>query len=146
MTKSGVELGREHVARLEAYLAEVDTIPSRTGKPNMTAIARACGFDRQVLYKNPACAAMIDAAVKENGLDGAETRESYDSSEFVPASKLREVEKRNSALEKKISEMRARIVGLEILLRRREIVDEELTSRGRRSALPSGPLFDGNME
>ncbi|PWL19816.1 MAG: hypothetical protein DCO81_07705 [Candidatus Aquiluna sp. XM-24bin5] len=146
MTKSGIELGREHAARLEAYLAEIDRLPSRAGKPNMTAIARACGFDRQVLYKNPTCASMLEAALEECGLDAPEARNDQEGTELVPASKLREAEQRNSSLEKKISEMRARIVGLEALLRRREIIDEELTSRGRRSALPSTPLFGENAE
>lgn len=146
MTKSGIELGREHAARLEAYLAEIDHLPSRAGKPNMTAIARACGFDRQVLYKNPACVSMLEAALEERGLDAPEARDCQEGAGLVAASKLREVEQRNSALEKKISEMRARIVGLEALLRRREIIDEELTARGRRSALPSTPLFGEHAE
>lgn len=141
MTKSGAELGREYAARLEDYLASIDTIPSRSGKPNMTAIARACGFDRQVLYKNPACVALIEAAVDERGLDAEVARGSPEGSDWVPASKLREAEKRNNALEKKVSELRARIVGLEAMLRRREIVDEELIAQGRRSTPASAPLF-----
>lgn len=141
MTKSGAELGREHAARLGDYLASTDRIPSRSGRPNMTEIARACGFDRQVLYKNPACVALIEAAVAERGLDPKESRGFNEGSDWVPAGKLREAEKRNSALEKKVSELRARIIGLEATLRRREIVDEELIARGRRSAPSSAPLF-----
>lgn len=66
--KSGVEIGVENVARLHAYLdglaSNGDPLPMRAGKPNMSAIALACGFDRQVLYKNPAAVALIDEIVE----------------------------------------------------------------------------------
>jgi hypothetical protein len=57
-TKSGFQVGAEHVERLKRYLADVATEarpqPARGGKPHASAIALACGFDRQVPYKNPA--------------------------------------------------------------------------------------------
>ena len=54
MSKSGSAIGAENVDRLEQYLAalarEGRKLPERAGRPNLSAIALACGFDRQVLY------------------------------------------------------------------------------------------------
>ena len=146
--KSGAALGRENVARLEDYLANVKSLPTRAGKVNVTAIARACGFDRQVLYSNPACKILLEAAAKDLGIDSMETGVPIrDSDQMVPMSKLREAERRVGALEKKISEMRARIVGLETRLRRQTDIDEHLISRGRKGH-PGDPmpLLDGKIE
>jgi hypothetical protein len=62
-SKSGSALGAENVGRLKTYLddlkAESRPLPMRAGEPNRSAIALACGFDRQVLYKNPAAASLL---------------------------------------------------------------------------------------
>ncbi|SCM68316.1 DUF6262 family protein [Donghicola eburneus] len=132
--KSGAELGKENAARLEDYLASVESLPTRGGKINVTAIARACGFDRQVLYTNPACKALLDAAAENSPLEARSAGSSIKSADqMVPTSKLREAERRIQALEKKISEMRARIVGLETRLRRQSDIEDHLISRGRRA-------------
>lgn len=148
MTKSGADLGREHARRLEEYIQGVEELPSRNGRPNMTAIARACGFDRQVLYKNPTCIELIEAALTEHGLDAIESSVSTkdQSGDWVPARKLREAEQRNSTLEKKVSELTARLIGLEAQLRRRQSVDDELVARGRRTVPPSAPGFERSDE
>lgn len=64
----------EQVRRLEAYLAELQAtgtpLPRRGGAPNRSTIARACGFDRSVLDKNPKCAESLrihDEAEQANG-------------------------------------------------------------------------------
>lgn len=58
MTKSGIEIGAEHDEALQRYLderwARQEPLPRRGGKPNLTSIAAACGFDRGVLYANKA--------------------------------------------------------------------------------------------
>jgi hypothetical protein len=65
--KSGSVLGAENVDRLKEYLEALERegrpLPMRGGEPNRSAIALACGFDRQVLYKNPAAKKLLDAAV-----------------------------------------------------------------------------------
>lgn len=146
--KSGAELGRENAVRLEDYLANIKALPTRAGKINVTAIARACGFDRQVLYSNPACKALLEAASHRHGVKTMEvgTKE-RSSDQMVSMSKLREAERRIGTLEKKISEMRARIVGLETRLRRQGDIDDLLISRGRRGYPDQGlPLLDGKAE
>lgn len=138
--KSGSALGRKNAARLEDYLASIDHLPVRAGRINVTAVARACGFDRQVLYTNPACRALLKAAAsKERGVGGEATQSVLSGEEsMVPLKKLREAERRVGTLEKKVSELRARIVGLETRLRRQDTIENELIARGLR-AMP-GPL------
>ena len=70
--RSGVQIGADNVARLGAYLdrlaAAGERFPTRNGRPNLSAVALACGFDRQVLYKNPAAKALVDKALRALGL------------------------------------------------------------------------------
>jgi hypothetical protein len=52
--KNGQQLAKEHLASLRAYIADLKQqekgLPSRDGKPNFTAVAGACGFDRKLFY------------------------------------------------------------------------------------------------
>jgi len=72
-TKSGFQVGAEYVERLKRYFADVASegrpLPARGGKPNASAIALACGFDRQVLYKNPAAKELFDKAMRNSMLN-----------------------------------------------------------------------------
>jgi polyphosphate kinase 2 (PPK2 family) len=56
VSKSGLEIGHEHVGVVQAFLDELwerqEPLPRRAGKPNLTRIAAACGFDRGVFYSN----------------------------------------------------------------------------------------------
>lgn len=144
--KSGSALGRENAARLEDYLASIDHLPVRGGRVNVTAVARACGFDRQVLYTNPACRSLLNAAASKKGFPDVEVGQpiSKEDESMVPLKKLREAERRVGALEKKVSELRARIVGLETRLRRHDIIETELIARGRRAV--SAPLSSAPHE
>lgn len=134
--------------RLKDYLASAKVLPTRAGKVNVTAIARACGFDRQVLYSNPACKALLELAAHRHGVETMEMGfEDKAPDQMVSMSKLREAERHIGKLEKKISEMRARIVGLETRLRRQGDIDDLLISRGRRGYPEQGlPLLDGTAE
>ena len=68
--KSGVAVAEEHFQALRAYLQANKGVPlPRTGAElNKSAIARACGFDRQVFRTNPRCAQLLAAA------DGADPK------------------------------------------------------------------------
>lgn len=151
--RSGHDLGREHLARLEDYIASGDALPTRAGKVNVTAIARACGFDRQVLYKNPPARALLDRTAAAQGCkgieaerDGAAATDGADEA-LVPVSRLREAERRAGALEKRVSELAARNAALVAQLRRMDVVAENLIARGRRAAPGSGmPSFPGSDE
>ena len=65
---SGRAIGDTHAAALEAFLEVTPRLPHRGGGVNATAIARACGFDRQVLYKNSRCRDLLNARMAIEGL------------------------------------------------------------------------------
>lgn len=65
MSRSGPEIGAENANALRLHLDDLWTrqepLPRRAGKPNLTSIAAACGFDRGVFYSNPAVAEELAA-------------------------------------------------------------------------------------
>jgi hypothetical protein len=75
---SGRAIGDTHAAALEAFLEATPRLPHRGGGVNATAIARACGFDRQVLYKNSRCRDLLNARMAIEGLpplaEGGQTK------------------------------------------------------------------------
>ncbi|MBJ3784190.1 hypothetical protein [Devosia sediminis] len=143
--KSGVEIGVENVARLQAYLdglaAVGEPLPMRAGKPNMSAIALACGFDRQVLYKNPAAVALIDEIVARAP---AREPEADTDPEEKPRSDRRD--QRIMQLEQQLAAARAENAGLRERLRRLQHIEEHVTETGRRIANPALPSFGGTGE
>jgi hypothetical protein len=135
--KSSTEMAREYEARLENYLSQVDALPSRRGKVNVSAIAAACGFDRQVLYKNKVARQMLEEASRQKGLTGIVSSDSPElghvaSEDWVPAARLREEQQRVAALEKRLSEMIARNAALNARIRQNTMIENQLISSGRR--------------
>jgi len=70
--QSGVQIGAENFVKLQSYFdaLERDKNPvplTKDGRPNLSAIALACGFDRQVLYKNPACRDLVESKLRTLG-------------------------------------------------------------------------------
>jgi len=54
MKKNGVEIGRQYLQQLEAYLSTTSELPSlANGSLNLSAIANGANLPRQSLYKNP---------------------------------------------------------------------------------------------
>lgn len=146
--KSSLDMAREYEVRLEHYLAHVEALPARNGKLNVSAVAAACGFDRQILYKNRNARALIERAVRTKGLIGIEEAgvdgTGNDPPEaMVPLSRLREEQRRVSLLERRLSEMTARNAALRARLRQQCLVEEQLIAAGRRSRpTGAGPLFE----
>jgi TniQ len=61
--------------RLHAYLSRLDAkkqrLPRMNGRPDKSRIARACGFDRNLLYKRTELISMIaEVDEREKGIDG----------------------------------------------------------------------------
>jgi hypothetical protein len=133
--RSGTEIGAENVASLRAYLDRLaeagERLPLRAGKPNLSAIAIACGFDRQVLYKNPAAKALIDDIVakipEQPEATNADTEEK-------PVSKTDRRDRRIMQLEQDNASLRAENQSLRDRLRRIEHVEEIMVQSGRRVA------------
>lgn len=142
MTKSGTEIGAENVERLKAYLDGLagagEPLPMRAGRPNMSAIALACGFDRQVLYKNPAAVALIDAVVARTPPSVVDVADDPDEK---PKTDRRD--NRIMQLEQQLAAARAENAGLRDRLRRLQHVEDHVVETGRRVAHPSFPSLGG---
>lgn len=127
---SGTEIGRLHAERLDTYIkslkADGKPLPSRNGKPNLSAIALACEFDRQVLYKNPACKALLDEAITDCGSQPLGNDRNTDSPETAALeAKILKLEQRNAALKAEVDELRGK-------LRQFHHIEEHLIETGRR--------------
>ena len=128
-SKSGSALGAENVETLRRYLvalkAEGRSLPMRAGEPNRSAIALACGFDRQVLYKNPAAAALLKEAWA--GAPAAVGEE-----EPKPVARSDRRDRRIMSLEQENAALRAENSGLREKLRRLQQVEDIMVGTGRR--------------
>ncbi|MDA9504067.1 hypothetical protein XI09_04660 [Bradyrhizobium sp. CCBAU 11386] len=129
-SKSGGAIGAENVDRLKSYLDALEResrpLPVRGGEPNRSAIALACGFDRQVLYKNPAAKALLEAAVEK-----LDTSVAHDD-EAKPEPKSDRRDRRILSLEQQNAALRAENAGLREKLRRLEQVEDIMVTTGRR--------------
>jgi hypothetical protein len=127
-SKSGSALGAENVAQLRKYLealkAEGRPLPMRAGDLNLSAIALACGFDRQVLYKNPGAVALLDEARAPSAAGGEEDPKP------VPRTDRRD--RRIMSLEQENASLRAENSGLREKLRRLQQVEDIMVGTGRR--------------
>lgn len=73
--RSGQEIGRKNAETLRDYLAKTPALPTFRGKPNVRAVARACGFSGTgVIYDNPTCRSLWEARLADAGAAGIETQ------------------------------------------------------------------------
>ncbi len=108
--KSGRDVGVENVRKLKVYLDSADSVPARNGKVAITALAEACGVDRQALYRNPAAKALIGDAVAKKGLKGVEPREGAEDAQHVLLERrITSLEQRNAALAAENFELRRKL-------------------------------------
>lgn len=141
-TKNGRQVGAENVERLRAYLSELKAagghVPSRRGQPDKSAIALACGFNRQTLYNNPEAAALLDRAVGEIGLDGREKS----PADGKAAHMQHQMDRRDRRIQQLEENLQARIAEnqglrqenkkLKEQLRQYALMEEVMTANGRR--------------
>lgn len=137
--RSGADLGAENVARLQTYLdglaAKGDMLPMRAGRPNFSAVAIACGFDRQVLYKNPGASALLECYVADH-VGSCDPEQAVEEPDAKPKSDRRD--KRIQQLEQQLAAARAECVGLREKLRRLQHIEDHMVETGRRIiSLPS---------
>ncbi|MDI7923102.1 hypothetical protein [Ferirhizobium litorale] len=115
--KSGVTIAQEHVDALIEYLEAMQgrPLPRRDVELNRTAIARECGFDRQVFRTNPRCARLLaDADEKDRiaYLDGLaqgelarEQKGAVDARQHALEEKLLRLAAQNLALQRRIDQL-----------------------------------------
>lgn len=140
--KSGQQLGAENAKKLRYYLEELKSkgahLPSRDGKADKSAIAVACGFNRQTLYNNPEAVVLLEQAVHDIGLEDGEVPPLGGKIEHVQR-RLDQRDRRIQQLEEKLTtkeaenaELRREKRELKEKLRQYEIFEELMTSGGRR--------------
>ena len=131
---SGAAAGAENVRRLQSYLDDLAEkglpLPERQGRVNVSAVALECGFDRQVLYKNPTAKEMLAQAEAKLGLDrsaGGDANEDEKPTVRAPDQRDRRIHK----LEQENAALRAEAASLRERLRRLRHVEEHMTKTGR---------------
>ncbi|MFC6214218.1 hypothetical protein ACFP4G_04410 [Fodinicurvata halophila] len=96
---------------------------------NRTAIAKACGFNRSVLYDNEDCARMLAEA------HSSETRKTPGSAHDDPTGKqLQALENQVQHLETRVACLAAENADLRLKLKRAKAVADELVADGKRIA------------
>jgi len=108
-------------------MTEGKPLPSRDGRPNLSAIALACGFDRQVLYKNSAARELLRKAAEEFNLEetGDVPEQEGDTEKRLLKARILQLEQRNAAL-------KAENDGLRRKLRQYTHIEEHMVETGRR--------------
>jgi hypothetical protein len=139
--RSGPQKGAENAERLRAYLAglggEGRALPERGGKVNVSAIAMACGFDRNVLYTNPAARALLEGALSTLGLEGPGRAREAPAPAAGPDPRdrrINQLEQANASLKAENGALRAERNNLRERLRRLEHIEAHMVETGRRVA------------
>jgi hypothetical protein len=108
-SRSGVQIGAENFSKLQDYFSQLERdggqVPlTKDGRPNLSAIALSCGFDRQVLYNNPRCKELVQAKLRSIG-GNSQTTEPTSKSQFDPKDKrIRELEKQVADLTERLDQ------------------------------------------
>jgi hypothetical protein len=70
VNQSSQEIAAEHAETLRLHLEHLwkrqEPLPRRAGRPNLTSLAAACGFDRGVFYSNEVVAAHLETYEKRD--------------------------------------------------------------------------------
>jgi hypothetical protein len=140
--KSGQQIGAENAEKLRNYLEVLKSkgvrLPSRDGKADKSAIAVACGFNRQTLYNNPEAVALLEQAVCEIGLEDENVPPVGGKLEHVRRRldqrdrRIQQLEEKLTAKEAENAELRKEKRGLKEKLHQYEVFEEIMTSNGRR--------------
>lgn len=109
----GVAKGEENARRLQAYLDDLKAkrrgLPVRDGRPNLSVISSACGFDRGVFYQNEAAKLLLDEALGTLGLDRGDDQEgrtAFDEARIREEGKAY-LDRRTKLLEEEVLRLRA---------------------------------------
>lgn len=129
LQKSGIQVAQEHVDALIDFLeAHANEPLPRFGlELNKTAIARECGFDRQVFRTNPRCRALIEEADTK---DREQHHDRLSQAEFERERKGKSEKDRN-ALEDRILKLAVENRALKQELQRFRQLQEVLLRTGR---------------
>jgi hypothetical protein len=112
-------------------------LPSRAGQPDKSAIAIACGFDRQTFYNNPEAKSLLEKAVEEIGVDGGQPQVGGRAAHLEQLMTARDrriqhLEERLQSRTVEAEQLRRENKELKEKLRQYEIAEEIMTSTGRK--------------
>lgn len=129
--QSGADLGKQNVEALRRYIGALErqgaALPARNGKINVSAVALACGFDRAVLYQNPAAKRELAEAAARLGLDGMAERPAEAGATDPRDERIRRLEQQNAALLAENHDLRRQLTRL-------RHIEEHMAETGRRVA------------
>lgn len=130
MNKSSQQIGQESVEALQFYLDSLKAagqgLPARNGKVSVSAVALAMGTDRQTLYKNSGCRALLESAAQELGIQAIDARASRSAT--LDDAKTQRIQ----VLELQVASLQAEVEGLRRKLRSFAHIEEHLVESGRR--------------
>ncbi|NEH27457.1 hypothetical protein [Rhizobium ruizarguesonis] len=125
------QVSEDNYARLEEYLDRLKAaglkLPSRGGKVNKSAVATACGFNRETFAQNRRFSDRLSEAVTKLGLEERVPVEDRADSEVTP--------KRDTADKSRITQLEQQLASVRsenYELRRRLARYEHATSTGKR--------------
>lgn len=135
--RSGKDISREYVAKVQAYLDSGAKLPvGADGSVNMTALAEAVGVPRQSLYKNPAIRSLVEqcrpisepvstAAAPENSATGGSVSDrGQEKKTKTLERRVNQLEQQNAALVAENAELRRQLRALRLQMGREDMAIE----------------------
>lgn len=148
MTKiSAVEKGRVNKERYADYVAELEATGrqfplNNFGEVNLSSIAKACGFNRQVFINNESMKVALAEDVSRIGTEAAEARSKESKLSKKMAEKSEEASRLQKALDanfceiealkNQVNELKKHIAKIEERNHEMDTIFDELLSSGRR--------------
>ena len=135
---SGRERGQENLAKVRSYLAGLKAasqpLPLEDGRPNITAIAEACGVLRNVFYTNAGVKRLL-AEFAGGSVGSAEPTAGLARAERqleVKDRRILQLEQQLASVKAENEELRKRLAAGEQRLTRYKLIEEEVLRVGRR--------------
>ncbi len=133
---SGRERGEENLAKVRTYLAGLraagQPLPSESGRPNITAIAEACGVLRNVFYTNAAVRRLLAEAAGGAATSQPPRLAHAERQLEVKNRRILQLEQQLSSARAECEELRERLAATETELARYTVIEEEILKAGRR--------------
>ena len=137
---SGRERGEANLAKVRSYLAGLKVahhvLPFEDGRPNITAIAEACGVLRNVFYTNTGVKRLLADFI--GGTASSERLASLARAERqleIKDRRILQLEQQLASVKAETEDLRKRLAVAEQKLARYKLIEEEVIKAGRRVVL-----------
>jgi len=135
---SGRERAEENLAKVRSYLAGLNaasqSLPSEDGRPNITAIAEACGVLRNVFYTNAGVKRLLAEFIGGSG-GNTERPAGLARAEWqleIKDRRILHLEQHLASVKAETEELRKRLAAAEQKLARYKLIEEDVLKAGRR--------------